>query len=124
MIKIIQEVDSYYLNKQEPSKSCLLALRKTILDQHENMTETQKYGMPCFCFKNKAFCYLWTDKKTDEPYILMVEGNYLDHPELEAGKRSRMKIYRVDPNKDLPIITIHDILQKALDLYRSGVIKS
>lgn len=54
----------------------------------------------------------------------MVEGKYLDHPELEAGKRSRMKIFRVDPNKDLPIITINDILQKALDLHRSGVLKS
>ena len=121
---MIREIDSYYLNKQEPAKSCLLALRKIILDHHENITETQKYGMPCFCFKKKAFCYLWTDKKTDEHYILMVEGNYLDHPELEASKRSRMKIFRVDPNQDLPIHTIHDILQKALDLHRSGVLKS
>ena len=121
---MIREIDSYYLNKQEPAKSCLLALRSIILEQHENITETQKYGMPCFCFKKKVFCYLWTDKKTGEPYILMVEGKYLDHPELEAGKRSRMKIFRVDPTEDLPIITIHDILQKALDLYRSGVIKS
>ena len=63
-------------------------------------------------------------QKTGESYILMVEGKYLDHPELEAGKRSRMKIFRVDPTEDLPIITINDILQKALDLYRSGVIKS
>ena len=63
-------------------------------------------------------------QKTGEPYILMVEGKYLSPPKLEAGKRSRMKIFRVDPNKDLPIITINDILQKALDLHRSGVLKS
>ena len=124
MIKIIREVDSYYLNKQEPSKSCLLALRKIILEQHENMTETQKWRMPCFCCKKKVFCYLWTAKKTDEPYILTVEGKYLDPPELEAGKRSRIKILRVDPDQDLPLNTICDILQKALDLYRSGVLKS
>jgi len=23
----------------------------------------------CFCYKKKMFCYLWTDKKTDEPYL-------------------------------------------------------
>ncbi len=69
------------------------------------------------------FCYLWTDKKTDEPYLLMVEGNSLDHPALEKGSRSRMKILRVDPEKNLPIKTINAILQKALDLYRTGVIK-
>ena len=113
----------YYLKKEEPNKSCLLALRSIILKQDKDIAETQKWGMPCFCYKNKMFCYLWTDKKTDEPYILMVEGKYLDHPQLEEGDRTRMKIFRVDPNKDLPIKTIHAILQKALDLYRKGVIK-
>ena len=69
------------------------------------------------------FCYLWTDKKTDEPYVMMVEGKYLDHPDLEEGNRSRMKIFRVDPRKDLPVKTIEFILNKALDLYRNGIIK-
>jgi len=120
---MLEELHNYYLNKEEPNKSCLLALRSIILDQDTNITETQKWGMPCFCYKKKMFCYLWTDKKTNEPYILMVEGKYLDHPKLEVGDRSRMKIFRVNPNKDLPIKTIENILQKALDLYRTGVIK-
>ncbi len=120
---MVEELHHYYLNKEEPNKSCLLALRSIILEQDPNVTETQKWGMPCFCYKKKMFCYLWTDKKTDEPYILMVEGNYLDHPQLEVGDRSRMKIFRVDPNKDLPIKVIGNILQTALDLYRKGVIK-
>lgn len=120
---MLEQLHNYYLNKAEPNKSCLLALRSIILDQDTNVTETQKWGMPCFCYKKKMFCYLWTDKKTDEPYILMVEGKYLDHPLLEEGNRSRMKILRVHPNKDLPIMTIEKILQTALDLYKSGVIK-
>ena len=118
-----QNPHTYYLNKEEPSKSCLLALRKIILDQDSNVTETRKYGMPCFCYKGKTFCYLWTDKKTDEPYILLVEGKYLKHPKLEVGDRSRMKIFRVSASKNLPIKTIETILQKTLDLYRKGVIK-
>ena len=120
---MVEQLHNYYLNKAEPNKSCLLALRSIILEQDQNVIETQKWGMPCFCYKKKMFCYLWTDKKTDEPYILMVEGKYLDHPKLEEGDRSRMKIFRVDPNKDLPIKTIERILQTALDLYKSGVIK-
>jgi hypothetical protein len=118
-----EELHHYYLNKQEPIKSCLLALRSIILEQDKNITETRKWGMPCFCYKKKMFCYLWTDKKTGEPYILMVEGKYLDLPELVQGDRSRMKIFRVNPNEDLRIRTIKVILQKALDLYRTGVIK-
>jgi len=118
----MREIDNYYLNKEEPNKSCLLALRSIILATDTNVTETQKWGMPCFCFRKKMFCYLWTDKKTDEPYILFVEGKYLDHPELEAGERSRMKIFRVNPNEDLPVETIEALLNSALDLYRNGTI--
>ena len=120
---MIEELHNYYLNKEEPNKSCLLALRSIILAQDTNITETQKWGMPCFCYKKKMFCYLWTDKKTNEPYILMVEGKYLDQPELEEGNRSRMKILKINPNNDLPIKTIETVLQKALDLYRNGTIK-
>lgn len=120
---MLEELQHYYLNKEEPNKSCLLALRSMILEQDPDITETRKWGMPCFCYKKKMFCYLWTDKKTDQPYMLMVEGKYLDHPDLEEGGRSRMKIFRVNPDKDLPVETIERILQKALDLYRTGIIK-
>ncbi|MNJ98289.1 hypothetical protein D3C87_160520 [compost metagenome] len=120
---MLEELQNYYLKKEEPNKGCLLALRSIILEQDENITETQKYGMPCFCYKKKMFCYLWTDKKTDEPYILMVEGKYLNHPQLEQGDRSRMKIFRVNPIEDLPIKAIKSILQEALDLYRKGIIE-
>ncbi len=119
---MISDADNFYLDKDEPNRSCLLALRDIILVQDTHITETRKYGMPCFCYKKKMFCYLWTDKKTDEPYILMVEGKHLHHPELESGKRSRMKIFRVNPNKDLPVTTVESILQSALELYRKGIV--
>lgn len=120
---MVQENDNYYLNKEEPNKSCLLALRHIILKQDLNVNETRKYGMPCFCYKNKMFCYLWTDKKTDEPYILMVEGKHLNHQGLEQGKRSRMKIFRIKPNIDLPLQAIEQLINDALNLYRNGTIK-
>ncbi len=80
--------------------------------------------MPCFCYRKKPLCYLWMDKKTSEPYILMVEGRLLHHPKLEEGERKRMKIVRVNPAKNLPVKIINDILREALDLYHSGLIKS
>jgi len=96
----------------------LLTLRDLILQQDPDISETRKYGMPCFYYRDKILCYLWVDKKTKEPYILMVEGRQMDHPKLEAGDRARMKILRVDPNKDLPLDTIDDVLKMGLDLYR------
>ncbi len=115
---MLRETDRYYLSRDEPVRGCLLALRDIILARDPGITETQKWGMPCFCYRAKIICYLWTDKKTDEPYILMAEGKQLDHPELEAGTRSRMKILRVDTAHDLPVETIGRILQAALDICR------
>lgn len=119
---MLDDLNNFYLSKEEPNKSCLLALRKIILEQDKDISETVKYGMPCFCYMKKMFCYLWVDKKTDEPYILMVEGSHLKHQELEEGDRSRMKIFRVNPNVDLPFLTIEEILQEGLSLYKSGIV--
>lgn len=85
-------LEHFYFDKQEPNKSCLLTMRDMVLNCDSNITKTQKYGMSCFCYKGKMFCYLWVDKKTNEPYFLMVEGKHLTHPDLETGNRSRMKI--------------------------------
>jgi len=99
-------------------------MQNLLLQSDPAVQETVKYGMPCFVFKGKVFCYLWLDKKTNEPYFLMVEGKLLNHPKLETGSRARMKILRLDATKDLPIETINRILQDSLDLYRSGTIKT
>ena len=115
--------DNFYINKHEPQRSCLMAMRAIVLGYDSHISETTKYGMPCFCFKGKMFCYLWMDKKSAEPYFLMVEGKYLKHPKLETGSRTRMKIFRVDPNKDLPIGDIDLIMNQALDVYRKGIIE-
>jgi hypothetical protein len=119
----MNQTNNFYLNKEEPNKSCLLTLRDIVLNQDKHVSETTKYGMPCFCYKKKMFCYLWVDKKTNEPYILFVEGQYLDHPSLEVGTRSRMKIFRINPNKDIPVNTIESLLNTALALYENGTIK-
>ena len=116
--------DDFYLTKQEPNRSCLLAMRDIVLKSDDEVEETRKYGMPCFCYRGKAFCYLWTDKKTDEPYFLMVEGKHLNHPSLEFGDRARMKTLSVNPNDDLPIETINAVLIEALNLYKNGTIKT
>jgi hypothetical protein len=115
--------DSFYFDKPEPNKSCLLAMRDIVFNIDSQITETRKYGMPCFCYRGKAFCYLWVDKKSEEPYFLMVEGKHLHHPELEVGNRSRMKIFRVNPKVDLPVHTIDLIMNEALDIYKNGTIK-
>jgi len=70
------------------------------------------------------FCCLWIDKKTNFPYLGIVEGKNIDHPALIQDDRSRMKIIKFDPNEDLPLAIIHTILDAALFLYTSGIVKT
>ena len=115
---MLRPIDNYFTEKEEPVKSCLQALRTMILSFDTNITETWKYGMPIYCYKEKMFCYLWTHKKFKQPYIGFVEGNKIDHPLLIQEKRARMKILLLDPDKDIPIKTIRGILRELRLLYR------
>jgi hypothetical protein len=119
----MRELDNFYLQQEEPIKGTLLALREIILQQDKDVTNAWKYGMPFFCYKGKMFCYLWFHKKHKQPYIGIVEGKRFDEPFLIQEDRSRMKIMLFDPNKDLPLQTIECILQKAINLYKTGEIK-
>ncbi len=111
------EIENFYMRKKEPAKGCLLALRDIILNFSDEITQGWNYGMPLFNYKDKRLCYLWTDKRTGHPYILMVDGNKIYHPALEQGDRKRMKILPIDPRKDIPIKTIKAIFEEVIKLY-------
>jgi hypothetical protein len=115
---MLRDIDNYFLQKDEPVKSCLLFLRDHILNFDSNITEAWKYKMPFYCYKGKMFCYLWVHKKNGLPYIGIVEGKKLAHPELILEKRARMTILLIDPTKDIPVETIDTILKMAIALYK------
>ncbi len=117
------ELENFYLKQDEPTKGTLLALREIILRQDKDIANVWKYGMPFFCYKGKMFCYLWLHKKYKQPYIGIVEGNRFSDSFLIQENRSRMKIMLINPNKDLPIKTIQNILQRAINFYKTGEIK-
>ena len=117
-------LDNFYFQQPEPVKSALLALKEIILRQDSGITNEWKYGMPFFCYKGKMFCYLWIQKGNGWPYIGIVEGKHFSESFLIQEKRSRMKIMLFDPNEDLPLQIIENILQAAINLYRTGVIKT
>ena len=121
---MIPESNNYYLSKEEPNQGCLLALRKFILNQDENISETIKWGIPCFSYKNRMFVFLSINKKSKHPYLLWVEGNRLSHPLLKQENRAKMKSFYVDPNKDIDIESLSIILANAISFYETGIIKT
>jgi len=116
----MRDIDNYFLQKDEPVKSCLLFLREHIQSLDPNITEAWKYRMPFYCYKGKMFCYLWTDKDNGQPYIGIVEGRKIDHPLLIQGSRARMKILFIGPNDDLPLEIIDEILLAALSFCKQA----
>lgn len=120
---MLRQLDHFYAQQPEPVRGCLLALRQIILAQDSDITAAFKYGMPFFCYKGKMFCYLWIDKKLHWPYLGVVEGKHIHHPQLVQAKRARMKTMLFNPAKDLPLDTITTIVRQAIDLYKKGVVK-
>ncbi|MDF1698052.1 MAG: DUF1801 domain-containing protein [Saprospiraceae bacterium] len=114
---MISELEAYYVSKEEPVRSTLLALRSFILGFDEEMSESWTHRMPMFRYKKKLFCYLWTDKKTYEPYLGIYKGIEIEHPELHLGNRNKMKVMYFDASKDIPKDTIDEIFTMAMKLY-------
>ena len=119
----MKQLDDFYFKQEEPIQGIFLALKEIILKQDKDITNVLKYGMPFFCYKGKMFCYLWIHKKFKQPYLAIVEGKHFDEPFLIQENRSRMKIMLLNTDEDLPIEKIETILEKALNLYKLGIIK-
>ncbi|MGC4038066.1 MAG: DUF1801 domain-containing protein [Chitinophagaceae bacterium] len=115
---MLRPIDNWYMQQAEPIKTCLQFLRSHILKSDPNITESWKYGMPFFCYHDKMFCYLWVHKKLGQPYIGIVEGKRINHPDLVQEKRARMKILLLDANEDIPLKKINNILKEVLSLYK------
>jgi hypothetical protein len=113
----VRPIDQFFIEKDEPVKSCLQFLRSHLIAFHPHITEEWKYSLPFYYYNGKPFCYLWIHKKYKQPYIGIVEGGRLEHPSLLKEKRARMKILLVDPTKDVSVRIINTILKQALKLY-------
>lgn len=113
-----EKIENYYLKQIEPNKSCLFALRDIIIKYNKNISEEWKYGLPSYYYKKKPFCYIWKDKKTNEPYIGIARGFLIEHPSLIQGDRTRIKILPIPTDQDIQIKTIYAIFNLTVKLYK------
>lgn len=62
------------------------------------------------------FCYLWVHKEKYWPYLGIVDGKLIDHPDLVQEKRARMKIFLIDPTKNIPVKKLNALLKQMMTL--------
>jgi len=117
---MLTELDNFYLNKEEPLRGCLLALKEIILRHNSHITPEWKYKLPFFYYKGKMLCYIWFHKKFKQPYIGFYNGHLLNEPDLLKENRSRVKILLFDAKEDLPVEKINFILTQALYIYNNN----
>jgi hypothetical protein len=112
------EIIAYYHHQPEPLRSCLQGMREIIIQHDKEIVEVWKYRMPMFTFRGKMFCYLWTKRKEQLPYLGIVEGKLINDPDLIQEKRARMKILIIDPSRNIPVRKVKRILTAALKVYK------
>lgn len=103
--------------KQEPDRSCLLYLRKIILNHSADITEAWKFNTPFYYYKKKWLCFISYDPKTSITYVSFVNGFKMQHPKLLAEGRKKMKIFKVDVNADMDLTSLKRLLKMASALY-------
>lgn len=118
---MLNPIDNYFEQQEEPTRSCLLFLRLYMLKQDSSITEAWKYKMPVYCYKGKMLCYLWIHKKYKNnniplPYIGIIDGHLIDDEDLIIEKRARMKILLIDPFEDIPVERLDRLLATMLKL--------
>ncbi|WP_153800475.1 DUF1801 domain-containing protein [Foetidibacter luteolus] len=115
---MLSALDNFFLQKNEPEKSCLQALRQIILQYNAGITEHWKYGLPFYYYNGKMFCYLWIHKKYKQPYIGICQSTHIEHPQLLIEKRAKMKILLVNPEEDIPVDTIALVFRQSLSIFK------
>lgn len=112
----LRPADHYFEKQEGASGICLQFLRAYILGLHPDITEVWRYGMPFYLFRDQRFCYLWQHRKYRQPYIGIVQGQFIQHPALLQEQRAKMKILLVDPLTDIDTQLVNEILAAALQL--------
>ncbi len=108
-------IQRYYESLNPANEAALLFIRKLILDFDDEFTEHLKWNAPFFYYRKQMCCYFWVNKKSQQPYLAFGEGKFMDHPALQQEGRKRFKVYHIDVAEDIPVHTLHQLLQLSID---------
>ena len=104
-------LEQYYLDKPEPYRSCLLALRDVILHANPDIRHERKFQIPFFTYRDKKLGYLWLNQKKlmlgfclDKRMQAIINGTV---------PKDKYESTRIDPNADLPV----DMIMEKLGYY-------
>jgi len=110
-----ESVDHYFNSLDEPERSCLLYLRKLLLSFSDKITEQRKFNTPFYYYNKKWLCFISYNPKIKEIYISFVNGYKINHLDLLSEGRKKMKILRINADKDIDVLSLSTILKLAVE---------
>jgi hypothetical protein len=112
-----QSLDHFFIKIPEPQQSCLLFLRQYFIEEMF-LEENWKFNTPFYYYKGKWFCYLsYSAKRKHEIYVGFVKGYLIEHSGLDAEGRKQIKVYRINPEKDIDVKALEKITLALKQLY-------
>ena len=112
----MQSVQNFFHTLDEPYQGCLLFLRNFILESSRDISESWKFHTPFYYYRKKWIAFISYDPKTKIIYISFVDGAKISHPLLVSEGRKKMKIFYVNPEEDIDVKALEEILLKAIKL--------
>lgn len=105
-----QSLDHFLIKIPEPQQSCLLFLRQYFIEEM-SLEENWKFNTPFYYYKGKWFCYLsYSAKRKHEIYIGFVRGYLINLPNLVSEGRKQIKVFRINPEKDIDVKVLKKII--------------
>lgn len=112
---MLNPLENYFLQQPEPHQSCMIYLRSWLKDQ--GRTELYKFSTAFYNYKEEMFCYLSVRAKDKKLYIGFVKGYKMKHPSLKKEGRKQIKVVYLNPDEDLPLKTLKEVISEAKQLY-------
>ncbi len=112
---MLNPIENYFLQQPEPHQSCMIYLRGWLREQE--LEELYKFSTAFYHYKGKMFCYMGVSAKQKKLYLGFVKGYKLKHPSLKKEGRKQIKVFYINPEKDLPIKTLKQIIFEAKKIY-------
>lgn len=112
---MLNPLENYFLQQEEPLQGCMLFLRDWLKEQ--GLQEAYKFSTAFYHYKGKMFCYMSVRTKDKQFYLGFVKGYKMKHPSLKKEGRKQIKVIYLNPEKDLPIKTLKEIVTEAKKLY-------
>ena len=119
--QIMNPVELYMLNKQEPYQSIMMYIREVIFKTLPNIEEKYRYSVPYYTLKNKPLLYLNILKGKKYVDVAFVQGILLEanFPQLKNDSNRKqvrsLQVYNLEEFDELMFVALLNQASEHLD---------